>query len=172
MKRRGLCIALAVAVVSVISAEPGSPPRVVSRTPPKTFQKYCFECHGTKKPEAGLSIANRVERFSIATDADDWEKIAEMLETGMMPPLEADEQPTDEERAATAAWIRTSLKAYETDHAGEPGHVTVRRLTSAEYLVRGSRSDWHRHQGGHRYVERLGWRRGIRKLRRCPVRAR
>ena len=29
MKRRGLCIALAVAVVSVISAEPGSPPRVV-----------------------------------------------------------------------------------------------------------------------------------------------
>ena len=117
MKRRGLCLALAAAVVSVISAAPGSPPRavravgrdnppsrrsVVAAAPPKTFQKYCFECHGTKKPEAGLSIANRVERFSIATDADDWEKIAEMLETGMMPPLEADEQPTDEERAATA----------------------------------------------------------------------
>ena len=112
---------------------PSSRRSVVAATPPKTFQKYCFECHGTKKPEAGLSIANRVERFSMATDADDWEKIAEMLETGMMPPLEADEQPTDEERAATAAWIRTSLKAYETDHAGEPGHVTVRRLTSAEY---------------------------------------
>ncbi len=56
-----------------------------------------------------------------------------MLETGMMPPIEADEHPTDEERAATASWIRESLKAYETDHAGEPGHVTVRRLTSAEY---------------------------------------
>ena len=56
-----------------------------------------------------------------------------MLETGMMPPLEATEQPTDAEREATAAWIRRSLKAYETEHAGEPGRVTVRRLTSAEY---------------------------------------
>src|SRR4029450_11326666 len=56
-----------------------------------------------------------------------------MLETGQMPPLEADDQPTDTERAATASWIRTSLKNYEAEHAGEPGHVTVRRLTSAEY---------------------------------------
>ena len=56
-----------------------------------------------------------------------------MLETGMMPPLEATEQPTDAERKATAAWIRASVKAYEAAHAGEPGRVTVRRLTSAEY---------------------------------------
>jgi hypothetical protein len=148
--RRGLaaaCTALAAAVVST-SAERGRPPHAArpsasessatrriapAATPPTTFQKYCFECHGTKKPEAGLSIANRVERFSIATDADDWEKIAEMLESGMMPPLDAEEQPTDEERAATAAWIRSSLQAYETTHAGEPGRVTVRRVTSAEY---------------------------------------
>jgi len=101
-------------------------------TPPRTFQTYCFECHGTKKPEAGLSIEKLVGQLSVATQWQDWEKVAEMLETGMMPPLEA-EQPTDAERVATAAWIRESLKAYETTHAGEPGRVTVRRLTSAEY---------------------------------------
>ena len=39
----------------------------------------------------------------------------------------------DAERAAAAAWIRTSLRDYEAAHAGEPGRVTVRRLTSAEY---------------------------------------
>ena len=51
-----------------------------------------------------------------------------------MPPLEADEQPDRRASAtATAAWIRDSLKRYESEHAGEPGHVTVRRLTSAEY---------------------------------------
>ena len=49
------------------------------------------------------------------------------------PPLEAEEQPTESERATTAAWIRSSIKAYETEHAGDPGRVTVRRLTSAEY---------------------------------------
>ncbi len=56
-----------------------------------------------------------------------------MLETGTMPPLEATEQPTDAERASAARWVRTSLKAYETAHAGDPGRVTVRRLTSGEY---------------------------------------
>jgi hypothetical protein len=56
-----------------------------------------------------------------------------MLETGAMPPIDADAHPSDQERTATAAWIRDSLKAYETEHAGEPGRVTVRRLTSAEY---------------------------------------
>ncbi len=56
-----------------------------------------------------------------------------MLETGMMPPLDADAYPTDAERAAAVTWIRSSLKAYETAHAGDPGRVTVRRLTSAEY---------------------------------------
>ena len=50
-----------------------------------------------------------------------------------MPPLDADAQPSDAERASAAAWIRSSLKTYETEHAGEPGRVTVRRLTSAEY---------------------------------------
>ena len=110
-------------------AEAGRP----SAVPPAAFQKYCFECHGTKKPEAGLSIQKLVTGFSIGAHWQQWEKVAEMLEAGLMPPLEADEQPTDAERAATAAWIRDSLKTYETEHAGDPGHVTVRRLTSAEY---------------------------------------
>jgi hypothetical protein len=104
-----------------------------SATPPATFEQYCFECHGTKKPEAGLSIEKLVRQFSISDQWQEWEKVAGMLESGMMPPLDADAHPSDTERAAAAAWIRSSLKTYETEHAGEPGPVTVRRLTSAEY---------------------------------------
>ena len=138
MKRLGLCVALVAVIVCVVSAPAPTPRRGTAPSSAATstsaaFQKYCFECHGTKKPEAGLSIQKLVSQFSIGTHSEQWEKIAEMLETGMMPPLEADEQPTDAERAATAAWIRGSLKTYETEHAGEPGRVTVRRLTSAEY---------------------------------------
>ena len=162
MTRSGLCVAGVVALASMLSAQAPAPtPRrgtapSTAATPPPAFQKYCFECHGTKKPEAGLSIQKLVGQFSIATHSESWEKIAEMLETGMMPPLEATEQPTDAERAATAAWIRGSLKAYETAHAGEPGRVTVRRLTSAEYAyaVRDLTGD--RRQGRHRCLERLG----------------
>jgi hypothetical protein len=154
MTRSGFCVAGVVALASILSAQaPATAPRRAASTPvlrpahtprppaasrpsavpPGTFQKYCFECHGTKKPEAGLSIEKLVTGFSIGAHWQQWEKVAEMLEAGLMPPIEADEHPTDAERAAAAGWIRDSLQAYETDHAGEPGHVTVRRLTSAEY---------------------------------------
>ena len=58
-----------------------------------------------------------------------------MIETREMPPEDKAELfPTDAERAATTSWIRSSLRKYQAAHAGEPGRVTVRRLTSAEYL--------------------------------------
>ena len=150
MTRPVFCAASVLALASILSAQAPStrPVRAVSASmprpvaahaprpssvPPPSFQKFCFECHAGNKPEAGLSIEKLVANFSIGAHWERWEKVAEMLETGMMPPLEAEEQPTDAERAAAAAWIRSSLKAYEADHAGEPGPVTVRRLTSAEY---------------------------------------
>lgn len=56
-----------------------------------------------------------------------------MLQSAEMPPADADLQPSAAERAAALAWVQTSLKAFERDHAGEPGRVTVRRLTSGEF---------------------------------------
>ena len=57
-----------------------------------------------------------------------------MLESrDMPPPDDADDFPTDAERASAVAWIRTALGEYDAQHAGDPGRVTVRRLTSAEY---------------------------------------
>ena len=154
MTRSGLCAASMVVLASVLSAQaptrlsrraaaaapalpalapaPAPAPRPAA-APPQTFQQFCFECHGTKKPEAGLSIEKLVTQFSIGENWQAWEKVAEMLETGQMPPIDADAHPPDAERGAAASWIRASLKAYESEHAGEPGRVTVRRLTSAEY---------------------------------------
>ena len=71
---------------------------------------------------------------SVGANWQDWERVAEMLESRRdAAATKPTRFPTDDERAAAAAWIRASLKAYEAAHAGEPGRVTVRRLTSAEY---------------------------------------
>jgi hypothetical protein len=97
---------------------------------------YCFECHGTKDPKGHLSIERLVADTapaSVGTNWQDWERIADMLESGKMPPKEATLFPTDTERTAASAWIRSSLSKYEAEHAGDPGRITVRRLTSAEY---------------------------------------
>jgi cytochrome c553 len=134
MGRVVFCLAALWTVASTMSAQV-TPKKsgAVAAAPPQTFQTFCFECHGTKNPKADLSIERLVKQPSAATQAEDWERMAEMLESGMMPPLEAERQPTDDERARAARWIRGFVKAYETEHAGDPGRVTVRRLTSAEY---------------------------------------
>jgi len=61
-----------------------------------------------------------------------WRKVAEMLETGKMPPEDAD-QPTPAQRRQLAAAIRRELLHTAQQHANDPGAVTIRRLTSAEY---------------------------------------
>src|SRR5688572_5977834 len=49
-----------------------------------------------------------------------------------MPP-EKMPQPSDADRRKAVAWIRAELGDYAKKHEGDPGRVTVRRLTSGEY---------------------------------------
>ena len=97
------------------------------------FRTYCVECHGETKPKAGLNLARLLAQASVGPHADDWDKVVAMLETAEMPPADAKAIPTELERTAAAAALRTTLHTYARAHAGEPGRVTVRRLTSGEY---------------------------------------
>jgi hypothetical protein len=162
MTRLGLPVVLVSVGASILSAQGPAPrsvrapveeaPRIIAPQPahpsvtkqatrtfraPETFQKYCFECHGGSKHRGDVSIERLIQQSaasSIGDYWDTWNKVAEMVETKEMPPEDkAEVFPTDEERKATTAWIRGSLAKYEAEHAGEPGRVTVRRLTSAEY---------------------------------------
>jgi len=112
------------------------PARTPSSVTPQVFEDYCFECHGSSDPKADLSIERLVSsagRASVGVNWQDWERVADMLESGKMPPKEATLFPSDAERTAAMQWIRSSLAKYEAEHAGDPGRVTVRRLTTAEY---------------------------------------
>ncbi|MCC7042718.1 MAG: DUF1592 domain-containing protein [Acidobacteria bacterium] len=148
MKRLGLSFGVLIGLAStslLMSAQNGpsvampAPAPAAAATPAgpadarQVFQKYCFECHGTYKPEAGLSIERLLAEGELGPQSEHWEKIADAIETEVMPPVEAFEFPTEAERAAAANWVRGSLNAYAEAHAGDPGRVTVRRLTSAEY---------------------------------------
>ncbi len=113
------------------AAEAGAPAAAA------TFEKYCSDCHTGARSKHNIDFDKLTVRMSpsgVAEKADIWEDVAYMLESRDMPPPEdADDFPTDAERAAAVAWIRTSLDEYDAQHAGEPGRITVRRLTSAEY---------------------------------------
>lgn len=103
--------------------------------PMATFEKYCYSCHAKSAAMGGISLdklsagapATMGERFQ------QWDKVASVLEARRMPPPKMP-QPEEAARVEAARWIRARLGEYAAKHAGDPGRVTVRRLTSGEYL--------------------------------------
>lgn len=110
---------------------PGAPSPTPLNTPAPTFTQYCVSCHG-KSATAGINLEQLTANPAVGDNFAKWQKVAAVLEEKRMPPAKMP-QPTDAERSAAAQWVRASLRDYAQKHAGEPGGVTVRRLTSAEY---------------------------------------
>ena len=102
-----------------------------SATSPATFKQFCFQCHG-KAAMGGLNLEQLTAKSSIGEEFQHWEKAATALEEKRMPPAKMP-QPSDADRSAAVKWIRTKLGDYAARHAGDPGKVTIRRLTSGEY---------------------------------------
>lgn len=99
---------------------------------PDTFRQYCFACHSDTAANAGINIERLVAEHSLADSFKQWNKVAAALEQNAMPPAGVP-APSENDRRDAARWIRTSLADYAAKHEGDPGRVTVRRLTSAEY---------------------------------------
>ena len=159
----GIGALLVVALVSAISAQsrsgpvaptpsrrapaaaartPASPSRVITPASPDptaasaVLGEFCVDCHGKGKPKGGISVARLLDHPTpegVAAEWEHWLAIADRLETRQMPPEDADAFPSDAQRAEAVSWIRAAFDRYDAQHAGEPGRVTVRRLTSAEY---------------------------------------
>ena len=139
--------ATSAAQLSRPSPRPATPvsrrPTPDSRFPPPdptaataVLGEFCVDCHGKGKPKGGVSVARLLDHMTpegVAAEWQHWMAIADRLETRQMPPDDADVFPSETQRAEAVRWIREAFDRYDARHAGEPGRVTVRRLTSAEY---------------------------------------
>src|SRR4051812_46398817 len=97
-----------------------------------TFRQYCFQCHGKAAATAGVNLEQLTSNRSVGDNFQLWEKVAAVLEQKRMPPPKM-RQPTETDRQQAVAWVRGKLSEYAEKHAGDPGAVTMRRLTSGEY---------------------------------------
>src|SRR5437016_4765870 len=64
------------------------------------FERYCFECHGSKKRKADLDLSRDFTVTAIAGNLRPWDLVRARLQEKEMPPEEATRQPKDDERAA------------------------------------------------------------------------
>lgn len=97
------------------------------------LRKYCTECHGNKKRRASLNFeAYRTEK-DVIVHLHKWFSVIEQVETGVMPPEDRKDRPTEAEVAKLTSWIRATIDGYDFESVKDPGRYTLRRLNKAEY---------------------------------------
>ena len=79
-----------------------------------------------------MALDRLVAAPDLNRDFRSWQAVREQIESGRMPPREAGELAAAD-REAVLAWLVPGLRAAIEANAGDPGNVTLRRLTNAEY---------------------------------------
>jgi len=102
------------------------------RTTHALLKRYCTECHSAADQQGELDLEQFTQFEHVRKTPNVWQKVAEMLDNGEMPPKEVD-QPSANERRELRSWIDRYLEAEARANAGDPGPVVLRRLTNAEY---------------------------------------
>ncbi len=96
------------------------------------LDKYCFQCHGGEKTKGDVDLKALEGNPKVADHFALWEDVSFVIEDEEMPPVD-DPQPSDAEKKLITQWLDASLDAVAQANAGDPGEVTVRRLTNVEY---------------------------------------
>ncbi|MBY0502784.1 MAG: DUF1592 domain-containing protein [Bryobacteraceae bacterium] len=96
-----------------------------------TVKQYCVQCHG-QAAMGGVNLEKLLAEPSVGSGFRVWQKAATALAEKRMPPPKMP-QPSEADRAQAIRGIREPLSVYAKLHDGEPGRVTMRRLTSGEY---------------------------------------
>ncbi|MBK1855431.1 DUF1592 domain-containing protein [Verrucomicrobiaceae bacterium 5K15] len=116
-------------LVSQAAADPYFPRDAVP-----VLRKYCYECHGEEKQEAGIAFHNLLNTDQALRSHKLLAKIAEQMENDDMPPFEADDFPDDSEKLLLTQSIDHLLNVIRSGKLPKTaGRVTIRRLNRNEY---------------------------------------
>src|SRR5579871_2585492 len=94
--------------------------------------KFCITCHSTDEQAGELDLERFTDIDHVRKTPRVWQKVAEMLDNGEMPPKKS-KQPSETERKNLRGWVERYLDAEARANAGDPGPVLLRRLSNAEY---------------------------------------
>ncbi|MEZ6079402.1 MAG: c-type cytochrome domain-containing protein [Pirellulaceae bacterium] len=74
------------------------------------LERYCTECHAADVTEADVDLGAFSSQEDFQHQSDVWVKVRHMLDSGQMPPLDA-EQPSDAELQSLKNWVRLLSEA-------------------------------------------------------------
>ena len=97
------------------------------------LQTYCIDCHSGTEPEGKLDLGALQTRQSISDRYTVWKEIERRVANGNMPPKDAAALPSENDRKRFTDLIQRTRREEAIRFAGDPGVVSVRRLSNAEY---------------------------------------
>lgn len=124
-----LCLLLFLLAVSrmVCAAEPAADFEKEIRP---LLVKYCQKCHSGEKPKGEFNLTEFNSEAAIRKARSAWRKVLTVVKEDEMPP--DDPLPTPAERQKIVEWVEAATK-IDWSKVKNPGHVTIPRLTRAEY---------------------------------------
>src|SRR5579871_4282193 len=91
-----LCLAIPGLAANSAVAEEGPAFEKVARP---VLEKFCLNCHGDRKPKAGINLTKLKDGAALAADVDLAQSVIDVLDDGSMPPKDKP-SPTEEARQA------------------------------------------------------------------------
>ncbi len=96
------------------------------------LKKHCMGCHNDKRKSGGFNLAKYKNLADIKKDLKTWERVADNLRTGDMPPP-GKPKPTNKQLDVVNRWMDTQVFEFTCVGQKDPGKVTLRRLNRVEY---------------------------------------
>ncbi len=95
------------------------------------LQKYCLDCHNADKHKGDLDLTGFGGMGAVQWEFRLWQTMLQQVEEEEMPPKKP--LPDDAERATIVAFLRQGLATVDWSKLGRVEHLTLPRLTKAEY---------------------------------------
>ncbi len=92
----------------------------------------CYGCHGGEKTKGEVDLKALAANPDVPVNFQIWNTVKDTIDNGDMPPRKA-KQLSPDEKAGITGWVQQSLDLLAEAKSGDPGPVTMRRLTNAEY---------------------------------------
>lgn len=96
------------------------------------LEAKCYRCHGGEETKGGVDLKKLAADPQVAEHHELWDRVLDTVLNGEMPPPKSEPLGEEEEKALTA-WVEHELEGIAAANAGDPGPVTMRRLTNGEY---------------------------------------
>ncbi|WP_406700489.1 DUF1592 domain-containing protein [Singulisphaera sp. Ch08] len=128
-------LALPLRIITALPAatarEPGTEDAFQTHVMP-VLERYCFDCHTTENPEAGIALDRFDDQAAAIKDEKTWLRVRDAMEGHIMPPVNKP-QPSLKELDSLIGWIENDYLTAQCGQRESAAPVVIRRLNRQEY---------------------------------------